>query len=112
MFFIILETPVIATIKVGIPAGGLGQFIGSIPAQTDHPITNFSTNISINNGSNINTNITVNVLQSGNNTSNLEKTSEQIQGLNASTTVSKKTPDFDFVLEVVSLIALFLYKRK
>jgi YVTN family beta-propeller protein len=103
---------VITKINVRNQTVTLGQFIGFIPAQTDHPVTNFSTNISSSNGSNINTNVTVNVLQSGNNTSYFEKTFEQIKRQNTSNTDLKKSPGFDFVLEVVSLISLFLYKRK
>jgi YVTN family beta-propeller protein len=102
---------VIAKIKVGNQSETFGQFIGCIPSKIDHPITNFNTNIS-SKGSNINTNVTVNVLQSGNITSYFEKTFEQIQRQNASSTGRKKSPGFDFVLEVVSLISLVLYKRK
>jgi YVTN family beta-propeller protein len=103
---------VIAKIKIGNQTEAFGQFIGCIPSKTDHPITNFNTNISSNKGSIINTNVTVNVLQSGNITSYFEKTFEQIQRQNASSTGRKKSPGFDFVLEVVSLISLVLYKRK
>jgi YVTN family beta-propeller protein len=36
---------VIASIKVGNYPGAFGQFNGSIPAQTDHPVANFNSNI-------------------------------------------------------------------
>jgi YVTN family beta-propeller protein len=95
---------VIAKIKVKNQTVALGQFIGSIPAQTDKDNSQNAT--AIENGKQPEA---VNETLSKSNTSILEQNTSKAAN---SQTGGTKTPGFEFICGTFSLLAVFLYKIK